>query len=46
MDSQSLQSIVVALLVAAAVLFVGTRWYRTFAAARKAKDGCGGDCCK
>ena len=28
-----------------AALYVGTKWYRAFASARKKKgDGCGGDC--
>ena len=43
MDSQTLQTLVVALIVGVAALFVGRKWYRTFAAARK-KPGCGGDC--
>lgn len=45
MASPAVQSIIVALLVGAALLFVGARLYRTFAAARRQKDGCGGDCC-
>ena len=45
MDS-TLQSLIVALIIGAAALFVGTKWYRAFAGARKKKgDGCGGDCC-
>lgn len=44
MDSQALQGIVVALIVAVAALFIGTRWYRTYASARKSKAGCGSDC--
>ena len=41
----TLQSLIVALIIGAAALFVGTKWYRTFASARKKKgDGCGGDC--
>jgi hypothetical protein len=45
MDSQSLQTLLVALVVAVAALFIGTRWYRTFASARKKSGpGCGGDC--
>ena len=43
MDS-TLQSLIVALIIGAAALFIGTKWYRTFASARKKKDGCGGDC--
>ena len=43
MDAQTLQTILVALIIGAAALFVGSKWYRTFASARK-KKGCGGDC--
>jgi hypothetical protein len=44
MDS-TLQSLIVALIIGAAALFVGTKWYRTFASARKKKGpGCEGDC--
>ncbi|MBW3630001.1 MAG: FeoB-associated Cys-rich membrane protein [Gemmatimonadetes bacterium] len=45
MDSQTLQTIIVALIIGAAALFVGRKFYRTFAAARKPKgSGCGSDC--
>ena len=45
MDSQTLQTAVVALIIAAAALFVGRKFYRTFAATRKPKGpGCGSDC--
>ena len=45
MDSQTLQTIVVALIIGAAAFFVGSKWYRTFASARKKKGpGCGSDC--
>ena len=40
---QTLQSLLVLAIVAAAALFIGTRWYRTYASARR-KKGCGGDC--
>jgi hypothetical protein len=45
MDPQTLQTLAVALIVGAAALFVGRKWYRTFASARRRKDpGCGSDC--
>ena len=39
-----IQTLIVALVVATALFFVGRRLYRTFAAARRPKDGCGHDC--
>jgi hypothetical protein len=41
-----IQSLIVALIVAAAALFLGVRWYRTLALARRSKDdaGCAGGC--
>jgi hypothetical protein len=47
MDSQTLQTIIVALVVAAAALFMGVRVLRSVNAARAKKKGggCGGDCC-
>ena len=45
MDSQTLQALIVALIIAEAALLVGRKVYRTFAAARKPKGpGCGSDC--
>jgi hypothetical protein len=45
MDSQTLQTLLVAVVIAVAALFLGTRWYRTFASSRKKSGpGCGGDC--
>ena len=44
MTSDMLQSLLVLLIVAAAALFVGVRWYRTLATARRKDDGCGGGC--
>lgn len=43
---QTLQSLLVLAIVAGAALFVGARWYRTFASLRRKKNdpGCGGDC--
>ena len=42
MDAQTL---IVALVVAAALLFVGRKWYRTFETARRPQDGgCAGGC--
>lgn len=38
------QLIVVALIVTVAVFFVGRRAWRSIAAARKPKSGCGSDC--
>ncbi len=38
------QLIVVALVVAGALFFVGRRAWRSMAAARKPKSGCGSDC--
>jgi type II secretory pathway pseudopilin PulG len=41
-----MESIVVALIVAAAAVYAGRRLWRTVATARrKSKGGCGGDCC-
>jgi ABC-type spermidine/putrescine transport system permease subunit II len=45
MDAAAAQSLVVAVIVAAAALFVGVRLARTLAAARRRpKEGCGGGC--
>jgi len=38
------QLIVVVLIVASALFFVGRRAWRALAAARKPKSGCGSDC--
>lgn len=38
------QLIVVALIVASALFFIGRRAWRSIAAARKPKSGCGSDC--
>ncbi len=39
------QTLIVALIVAAALLFVGRKWYRTFAMARRPEEGgCAGGC--
>jgi hypothetical protein len=40
-----LQSILVALIIGAAALYMGGRWWRTVRAARRKDSGCGGDCC-
>lgn len=47
MDPQSLQTLIVALIVVAAAVFMGTRVMRSVNAARAKKkgDGCGGSCC-
>lgn len=45
MGSEAIQSLLVLIIVAAAALFVGTRWYRTFSVARRKDDGgCAGGC--
>lgn len=45
MDAASLQSLVVALIVLAAALYVGRRGYRLVASSRRKDDsGCGGGC--
>jgi hypothetical protein len=46
MESSLLQTLLVGLIVLAALAFVGRRAWRTLAASRAAKDGpgCGGDC--
>ena len=45
MGSDSAQSLLVLIIVAAAALFIGVRWYRTFALARRKDDGgCAGGC--
>ena len=45
MSAESVQTLLVAVIVASAALFVGRGWYRAFAAARRKKGpGCGGDC--
>ena len=45
MDAQMLQTLVVGLIVLAALAYVGRRAWRTLAAARTPKGGgCGGDC--
>lgn len=45
MSSESMQSLLVLIIVAAAAVFVGMRWYRTLATARRKNDsGCGGGC--
>jgi hypothetical protein len=47
MDSQMLQTLVVGLIVLAALFFVGRRAWRTVSAARAPKGdgpGCGSDC--
>jgi hypothetical protein len=38
------QSLVVLLILAGAVAYLGRRWYRTFAASRAASGGGGGGC--
>ena len=38
------QLVVVALIVASALFFMGRRAWRSLAAARKPKSGCGSDC--
>jgi hypothetical protein len=45
MDPQTLQTLVVAIVVATAAVFMGARVLRAVNAARRKKDGCGGDCC-
>ena len=46
MDPQTLQTLLVALVVAAAAVFIGARVLRSVHAARaRKKGGCGGDCC-
>lgn len=47
MDSQMAQTLIVALIVAGATLFMGMKVMRTINASRAKKrgDGCGGDCC-
>ncbi|HEX6926160.1 MAG TPA: hypothetical protein VF167_12135 [Longimicrobiaceae bacterium] len=47
MDPQTVQSLIVALIVAGAALFMGLRVYRTISTsrARKKAGGCGGGCC-
>lgn len=43
-----MQSVIVALILAAAALYVGRRVYRSYAAVRRKSGGdggCGGDCC-
>lgn len=41
-----IQTLIVVLIVLAAVAFLGARGYRTLAAARrKDEGGCGGSCC-
>lgn len=45
MDPQILQTLIVALIVAIAAFFMGARVVRAVSAARRKKDGCGGDCC-
>ena len=45
MDGSTAQTLVVAIVVTAAALFVGARWLRTLASMRrKNDDGCGGGC--
>ena len=45
MDSPvNMQLIIVALIVASALFFVARRAWRSIAAARKPKSGCGTDC--
>jgi len=44
-DSGTLQTLIVALIVTAAALFVAARWYRTLASAKRKNDkGCAGGC--
>ncbi len=38
------QTLIVALIVASALLFVARKAWRSMAAARKPKSGCGSDC--
>lgn len=46
MTSATLQTLFVVALVACALLYMGRRWYRFAAAARRKNDsGCGGGCC-
>lgn len=41
-----MDTVVVALIIAAAMLYLGRRMWRTAATARrKSEGGCGGDCC-
>jgi hypothetical protein len=46
-DAQTAQSLIVALIVGAAALFMGVRVVRAIQAsrARRKGGGCGGDCC-
>lgn len=47
MDSQMMQTLIVGLIVLAALAYVGRRAWRTVSAARGPKDGaggCGSDC--
>ena len=45
MDGQTIQSLLALGVVAGAGLFLGARWYRTYAAARRRKGaGCDSDC--
>ncbi len=47
MDAQMLQTLIVGVIVLAALAYVGRRAWRTLAAARTPKGGaggCGGDC--
>ena len=47
MDAATMQTVVVALIVAVAALAVGRRAWKLVAATRKKpEDGCGGGCCK
>jgi hypothetical protein len=46
MSSETVQTLHAVLLVACAALYMGRRWYRFAASARKKADGeCGGGCC-
>ena len=47
MSSETVQTLLVVLLVACAAVYMGRRWYRFAMSARKksAGGGCGGDCC-
>jgi hypothetical protein len=47
MDSQTTQTLIAVLIVAAAALFMGAKVVRAIKAARAKRkgEGCGGDCC-